>query len=212
MTETDQAQVLGMTETDHARVLNTIPIGFPLESTDRTAAVANRYGIPATGEPVETVTRMPSAPQKAYKQGRSAGPLVRPEARAAGRKHWQVARAAAAAMLCAAESQDAMGLARAADDLDLALTKLWEGRAARDLDWRTILNHAQGLLRQLFAAKQVEQLTPEQCRCLGAIVDRHLGPATKTTEDLNETIRLIEDAGFDPYAAIAGDPLAEPGS
>ncbi len=201
-----------MMDTENARVLCAIPVGLPPESMDQTGTVANHYGIPATGERLEGVTRMAQVPRLARKQGPSAGPLIRPEARAAARAHWKGARAAAGAMLRAAESQDVMGLAIAADDLDLALAKLWEERATRDLDWRTILNHAQGLLRQLFAARQVEQLTPEQCRCIGAIVDRHLGPATKTTDDLNETIRLIEDAGFDPYAAISGDPLDEPGA
>jgi hypothetical protein len=192
-----------------------IPVGLPLESIDRTGAVSraipNSYGIAATGEPLEAVTRLPRSPQPAREQGGTANRPVRPEARAAARAQWKAAKEAAEAMVRAAEGQDAMGLAIAADDLDMALAKLWEGRATRDLNWRTILNHAQGMVRQLFAAKQVEQLTPEQCRCIGALLDRHLGPATKTTDDLNETIRLIEDAGFDPYGAIAGDPLDETG-
>jgi hypothetical protein len=107
----------------------------------------------------------------------------------------------------AARDQEMMQLAVAADDLDMGLSKLWGLRAGRDLNWRTILNHAQGMIRQLFAEKRVDLLTAHQCSAILEIVDRHLGPATKTVEDLNEVMRLIEDAGFDPYAAISGDPI-----
>jgi hypothetical protein len=103
-----------------------------------------------------------------------------------------------------------MGLLRAADDLEQALAELWDLRAARDVDWQTILNHTQGLLRQAFAAKRVEGLAPEQCRAVREIVDRYLGPASRTPEDLVEVLRLIEDAGFDPYGAISGDPMQDP--
>jgi hypothetical protein len=102
-----------------------------------------------------------------------------------------------------------MALTVAADNLDLALGKLWSLRSSRDVNWTTILNHAQGMMKELFAAKQVEQLTPEQCDAILGLVDRHLGPSTKTLGDLNEAIRLIEDAGFDPYGAISGDPEGE---
>ena len=61
------------------------------------------------------------------------------------------------------------------------------------------------MLRQFFAEKKVEQLTPDECLSIRDIVDRYLGPATRSNDDLNEVIRLIEDSGFDPYAAISGD-------
>jgi hypothetical protein len=98
-----------------------------------------------------------------------------------------------------------MSLCIATDNLDIALGRLWELRKARDINWQTILNHTQGLLKQAFKAKRVEELNEEQCRRILEIVDRYLGPATKGTDDLNEVVRLIEDAGFDPYGAISGD-------
>jgi hypothetical protein len=112
-------------------------------------------------------------------------------------------------MELAATGQDLMQLANAADELDIALAELWKLRSARDINWQTILNHAQGMMRLAFAEKRVEQLTPEQCAAIRAIVDRHLGTATKSVDDLNEVVELIEQAGFDPYAAISGDPLSE---
>src|SRR5262249_4339121 len=135
-----------------------------------------------------------------------AGRVIRPETRAALRACWKGAVETAAEMIRASEDGDERGLVIAADDLDSALAKLWELRAARDIDWLTILNHAQGMLKQAFAQARVERLTPDQCRCIKKIVDRYLGPATKTIADLTEVIRLIEDAGFDPYFAISGDP------
>ena len=110
-------------------------------------------------------------------------------------------------MELAAIGQDQMQLANAADELDIAFAELWKFRSARDINWQTILNHAQGMVRQSFAEKRIEQLTPEQCAAIRAIVDRHLGTGTKSVDDLTEVVGLIEKAGFDPYAAISGDPL-----
>ena len=121
------------------------------------------------------------------------------------RLNWLAARVAAAAMVEAAAAKDMPALTVAADDLDQSLSKLWKLRSGRDLDWQTILNHTQDVMRQFFARKLVEELTAEQCRRIASIVDDYLGPATKSVDDLNEVLRLIEDAEFDPYAAISGD-------
>lgn len=133
--------------------------------------------------------------------------LPSPENRLGFRAAWKAAREAADAMVQASAIKDMPGLGIAADDLQQALAKLWELRLARDLDWQTILNHAQEMMRQFFARMQVEELTQDQCRKILTIIEDHLGPATKSVDDLNEVLRLIEDAGFDPYAAISGDPL-----
>jgi len=108
-------------------------------------------------------------------------------------------------MLKAAEAGEPMELAIATDDLDCALGKLWELRTSRDINWQTLLNHAQGVIRQAFAGKCVENLKPDQCQSILAIVEGYLGPATRSPDDIVEVLRLIEDAGFDPYAAISGD-------
>jgi hypothetical protein len=163
------------------------------------------YG-PATGEPAEGFARAAQPRRAAGARPAPASPLRRPETRAAARTHWKNARQAAEAMLLAARNGQLMELLIAADNLDFSMGQLWALRSTRDINWRAILNHAQGMLRQAFAAKQVEQLTAEQCCCIRELVERHLGPATRTAEDLAEAVRLIEDAGFDPYGAISGDP------
>jgi hypothetical protein len=119
------------------------------------------------------------------------------------------AQKAAESMEQAAADQDLIQLAKAAHQLDTALAELWKLRSTRDINWQTILNHAQVMVRQVFAEKRIDELTPEQCAAIRAIVDRHLGAATISVDDLNEVVELIEKAGFDPYVAISGDPLSE---
>ena len=131
------------------------------------------------------------------------------EHRRAFRKHWADAQEAAEAMLQAAEAKDLMAVGIAADNLDQSLAELWNLREGRDIDWRTILNHAQGMMRTFFLEKRAESLTADQCKRIVELVKDYLGPATKTVDDLNEVLRLIDDAGFDPYAAISGDPVVE---
>jgi hypothetical protein len=83
-------------------------------------------------------------------------------------------------------------------------------REGRNIDWQTILNHMQGVMRTFFLEKRAETLTADQCKRIVELVKDYLGPATKTIDDLNEVLRLIDDAGFDPYAAISGEPVTRP--
>lgn len=133
------------------------------------------------------------------------------KSRTAFRYWWENAQKAVESMELAAAGRDLTMLANAADQLDIALAELWKLRNTRDINWQTILNHAQGMVRQAFAEKRIEQLTHEQCTAIRAIVDHHLGTSTKSVDDLNEVVRRIEKAGFDPYGAISGDPVEEQG-
>jgi hypothetical protein len=163
------------------------------------------YGV--TGETREPVL---PRPQRAARKGVAARSLQSspsPESRCACRIWWKRAQRAVTSMEESAAGSDGMQLAIAADELEQALTELWKLRASRDLNWQTILNHAQGMLRQAFADKRVETLTSQQCATMRDIVDRHLGTSSKSVDDLNDAVSLIEAAGFDPYAAISGDPL-----
>jgi hypothetical protein len=130
-----------------------------------------------------------------------------PDTRTAARTSWKNAQKAAESMVAAAETDKLMQKTCAADELELSLAELWKSRGGRDINWQTIINHAQGLLRQAFQEKRVEQLTVEQCAAIQTIVDRYLGTSTKSVDDLHEVVGLIEKAGFDPYFAISGDPV-----
>jgi hypothetical protein len=170
------------------------------------------YGMAPTGESSSPYSRAPEQPprQKRPAKARSKPESVTtPEARAAFRAAWSEARAAAAELLQATKEDDPMGRVIAADDLEQALAKLWAQRSGRDVNWQGILNHAQGMLKELFAEYRMEALSPEQGAVIREIVENYLGPATKSTGDLSEVIRLIADAGCDPFYAISGDPDVE---
>ena len=65
------------------------------------------------------------------------------------------------------------------------------------------------MLKQAFAEKRVEELNAAQCEGVHKMVEQYLGTSTKTVDDLNAVIHLIEEAGFDPFAAISADPVEE---
>ena len=165
------------------------------------------YGIAFTGEASGPISIKSTSQRGAAPKENSCHPsVITPEMRASFRQHWRTALSAVDRMIEATKNVDPMSLFTATDDLEACLAKLWALRAIRNVDWQTILNHAQGMLRQAFLESRVESLTTEQCTSIRELVDRHLGPATKSIVDLNEAIRLISDAGFDPYFAISGDP------
>ncbi len=158
----------------------------------------------ATGEAFALVASQPRQPASSKQPSRQ--PQTLPEIRTTLRTHWKKAQTAARNLLQAAQQDDPMARFGAADDLEQSLTELWNLRDHRDINWQAILNHLQGAMRQFFASHAVEFLQVEQCRRIAEVVERYLGPATKTSDDLAEVVRLIEEAGADPYHAISGDP------
>lgn len=185
------------------------------ESTFGPSAGGYGYGLtgepPAPRRPQATVPPRASAPVPAKAEPGSGQVGLTPEIRGALRRAWKKAREAAEQMEQGSAGDDPMNLAIGADELAIALEDLWALRAARDIDWRTILNHAQGMLKQAFAEKRVEALSPDQCAAIRLLVERHLGTATKSADDLAAAVELIEKAGFDPYAAISADPVPDGG-
>lgn len=190
------------------------PTSLPGTAIGTVGTTPDENGNVGTGEYSASI-RASATHSSAQRQGtgrvlrRSPGPVQTPETRAAFRRLFKSALEAAAKMVDAANTQESMSLTIAADDLDIALSRLWELRDHRDVNWQTILNHAQCMFKQLFAEKRVEQLTAAQCQAIQELVENYLGTSTKTTSDLNEAVRLIEDAGCDPYWAISGDPADE---
>ena len=170
---------------------------------------------PGTGEGIVfdrvVVDRSPKLARRPPAKERNGQVKALPssEQRRVFRGHWTEAQAAAEEMRQAAAVNDLMGVGIAADKLDQSLGELWKMREERDIDWQTILNHMQGMMRTFFLEKRAETLTTDQCKRIVELVKDYLGPATKTVDDLNEVLRLIDDAGFDPYAAISGEPATE---
>jgi hypothetical protein len=202
-----------MISTDQEKAISLGPGAIEMMASERTAERrGDSYGVFFTGDRTAAVQTRPRQVQQRIKTpGKSGPPTKMPtaESRAAFRSHWKAAQEAADAMVRAAEADDRMSLAIAADDLEEGLAKLWDLRNGRDIDWQTILNHMQGMMRAFFQEKKAECLTVEQCKNIPRLVKDYLGPATKTINDLNEVLRLIDDAEFDPYAAISADPVDE---
>jgi hypothetical protein len=199
------------TDQEMAVSLGTGPI--EMLPTERTAGrQAESYDVFFTGDRVAAIQTQPrQLPQRSKRPAKAAPETGLPTAasRAVFRLHWKAAQQAAEAMVSAADRGDRMSLGIAADDLEQALGKLWAIRQGRDIDWQTILNHMQGMMRAFFQEKRAESLTADQCRKIASLTRDYLGPAAKSSDDLIEVLRLIEDSGFDPYAAISGDPLDE---
>src|SRR5579864_5833936 len=108
------------------------------------------YGLTGeTSDPVATHRQQPWPRGRAPRK--ETQPSAKPENRSAFRSLWKNAQKAVESMERAAISQDIMQLANAADELDIALTELWKLRSTRDINWQTILNHAQGMVRIAFA-------------------------------------------------------------
>lgn len=172
------------------------------------AVVSAGYGMTATGEDGGSFSREPASPLRRYRKP-PRQPAASPETRAALRVAWRAACSAADALILAIKEGNAEGRYIAVDDVEEALGKLWALREVRDDYWQMILNHGQGMLRQLFQQNLVERLTEKQGEAIRVLVEERLGPATKTRDDLVEALRVIEDAGCDPYYAISGDPEEE---
>ena len=201
---------------EHEQPVTVAPGGRQIDYSEKTGSQkSENYLGPATGEGVsfhrvvvdrsQRIARRPAAKEK----NGQVKALPSSDHRKAFRRHWAEAQEAAEAMLQAAEAKDLMDVGIAADNLDQSLAELWNLREGHDIDWQTILNHMQGMMRAFFLEKRAETLSAEQCKRIVELVKDYLGPATKTINDLNEVVRLIDDAGFDPYAAISGDPVVE---
>jgi hypothetical protein len=192
-----------MSEQDRGVAIQMTPRVAVPAPEDRTRAVAG-YGSAPTGELGQGFSRAAEPPRGAPR--RQPTKMASPEVRIAIRTAWAQSRKAAQELKEAIEKDEQSGRFVAAENLREALAKLWNHRAARDINWQAILNHAQGMLLQLFQGKKIEELTPAQGEAIVEIIEHYLGTASKSADDLCEVVRLIDDAGCDPYAAISGDP------
>jgi hypothetical protein len=195
-----------MSDADGGLTVRLVRATHVQQRVDPTLVEALSAGGAPTGEPAPALTRAAQLyrPRQQKRPSEARGPS--PESRRAHREGWQGARAAAAALVDASRTNDPMARFVSLTDLEQALERMWRHHEERDVNWQCILNHAQGMLRQLFDEKRAELLEVSQCEAIRALVERQLGPATKSQDDLNEALRLIEDAGCDPYHALSGDP------
>ena len=70
-----------------------------------------------------------------------------------------------------------------------------------------MLNFLQGVLRYAWKISGgFETLSVDQCTAIGEVIEHHLGPSTMDKENIRSSLKLLETAGLDPWAAISGDP------
>jgi len=128
-------------------------------------------------------------------------PILRPEARDALRRYWVRAQGKVGQMIVAAKATDFMELGVAGRDLHDILDDMWRLRDGREVEWVTILNFLQGVLK----SPEVDALTAEQCEGILAIITQYLSPATVDKDDVRACLKIFRKVGFDPWAPISGD-------
>lgn len=123
---------------------------------------------------------------------------LRPEDRAAIKSYHEAALVAARELVDCASNGDECGMALAVRTIDENVEGLWKCKKAREIDWQAILNHFRLVLKQALQEERAERMTQEECQAMLELVGM-VGLPTRTSDDLNEAVRLIRDAGFDPY-------------
>lgn len=164
------------------------------------------FGEPDVGESADATLSSGSSSRRPTRVGagrvapRRVG-LV-PEVRAAIKAYHQAAAAAADGLVESAKGGDVEGVALAVREIAANVDSLWRCRKAREMDWQAILNHIRLMFRQAVIGERAEKMSSDECRAVRELVGM-IGLAMRTADDLNEAIRLVRDAGFDPYSAIS---------
>jgi len=99
-----------------------------------------------------------------------------------------------------AKNEDQMELSLAGFKLREVLDDLWKLRFEREDDWGDLLNILQGALTQ----EEFEIFSSEQCYAIHTVIADHLGSGAVGIDDIEETVKLLRKAGFDPWKGISG--------
>lgn len=102
-------------------------------------------------------------------------------------------------MIEAAETGDLMELSNAGFRLVNTLEDLWNLRFDRENNWGDLLN----LLQTVLAKEEFEAFAPTQCKGIREILSDYLRPWTVEDDDLRSSIKLLHEAGFDPWKGIS---------
>jgi radical SAM superfamily enzyme YgiQ (UPF0313 family) len=104
-----------------------------------------------------------------------------------------------------AESGDLVELSNAGFALRFALEDLWNLRNEREEDWGDLLNLLQGALAQ----EEFERFKARQCQTIRTIIVDHLSAGVTDIDDIERSIKLLREAGFDPWKGISSSVPAE---
>ena len=100
-----------------------------------------------------------------------------------------------------AKAADLIELSNAGFRLAHLLADLWELRDEREDDWSDLLN----VLQAALAKEEFERFSPNQCYAIGVVISDHLAAGAVDIDDIERSIKLLREAGLDPWKGISGD-------
>ncbi len=124
-----------------------------------------------------------------------------PARRDAIRRGLATAERLAREMEFSARVGDLMELSNAGFGLAAALGELWGLRGEREDDWGDLLNLLQGAL----AKEEFEKFSVQQCAAIRMIIADHLDAGRVDMDDIERSLRLLSEAGLDPWKGISGN-------
>ena len=156
-----------------------------------------------TGESAHVSRRPTSSDFSSVARDRQHEVVSRPSRRDAIRRALASAKNEGERMEAFALNEEFVDLSLSGFQLLEKLQELWTLRFERDSDFGDLLNMLQGALLQ----EEFERFSPEQCTAIRTILVDHLGSGPVDSDDIERSIRLLREAGFDPWKGISGSEL-----
>jgi hypothetical protein len=110
------------------------------------------------------------------------------------------------ARLSAAAEDDQMERGIAGHELLEFLEELWLLRSLRGREWQRLVS----LLQSALFRTSFERFTPQQCRCVGLLVNDYLTDSALTKDKMSRAMRILREAQINPWDALSesGTPTA----
>ncbi len=123
----------------------------------------------------------------------------RPETRDEIRRKQNTAKEIVLAMEASASANDLLDLSNNGVLLEDVLAILWQNREIQSQNWKDLLNVLQVILGQ----EEFEKFTKDKCIAVRKVVSDHLCIERVEEEDIERSIELLVEAGFDPWRAVS---------
>lgn len=98
------------------------------------------------------------------------------------------------------QNSELIDLSNSGFSLTHTLDDLWALRSEREADWGDLLNLLQGAI----AKEEFERFSAQQCAAIRKTITDHLAGGYVEIDDIERSIRLLRDAGLDPWKGISG--------
>jgi len=121
------------------------------------------------------------------------------------RRGLSAAQTYSAQMTDAAAKGQSIDLANSGFHLTDTLNDLWKCRDVREDDWGDLLN----VLQTALAEEVFEKFSENQCSAIYKVITDHLSMGSVDADDLAVAVRILREAGFDPWKTISGKEVIE---